>query len=350
MGVILRRRGRWFHLDISDGGKRYRKPLHTDDRKKAEIIRNDFESALLAGEWNVAVALDTTLARGIERFQKEYETLHHASSTRKYTAAMFRRFQGFIAKLKSGVLTLDAIRKDDIEAYQLSRSKDVSNRKKEISASTVNRDVRELSTMFKWAQSLGMCRRNPCKGVKALRGVKRKVLPLSRSEISKLVESLSALWADMARLILNTGLRLGEALHLRREDVDLERELILIRSRKDYLIKDREEREIPLVAPAVEVCRRRVLAAGKPGLLFQTSSGKVFNNRNARRCIYAACKKAKIRRVNWYLLRHTFASIQAKVLTPAELKTVLGHADIRTADKYYVHLDGADCRLKSVVI
>jgi hypothetical protein len=39
---------------------RYRKPLHTDDRKKAEIIRNDFKSAILAGEWNVAVAIDTT--------------------------------------------------------------------------------------------------------------------------------------------------------------------------------------------------------------------------------------------------------------------------------------------------
>src|SRR5690349_3839076 len=121
MGVILRRRGRWFHLDISDGGKRYRKPLHTDDRKKDETIRNDFESSILAGEWNVAVSLDTTLARGIERFQKEYETLHHAPSTRKYTAAMFKRFQDYIAELKPGVVTLDSIRKDDIEAYQLAR-------------------------------------------------------------------------------------------------------------------------------------------------------------------------------------------------------------------------------------
>jgi len=177
MGVNLRRRGRWFHLDISDGGKRYRKPLHTDDRKKAEIIKNVFESALLAGEWNVAVSLDTTLARGIERFQEEYEKLHHAVSTRKYTACMFKRFQAFIAKLKRDEVTVDTIRKEDIEAYQLIRSKDVSNRKKEISASTVNRDVRELSTMFKWAQSLGMCRRNPCMGVKSLRGVKRKVQP-----------------------------------------------------------------------------------------------------------------------------------------------------------------------------
>jgi integrase len=345
----LRRRGRWFHLDISEGGKRYRKPLHTDDRKKAEIIRNDFESAILAGEWNVAVAIDTTLARGIERFQKEYEPLHHAPSTQKYTAALFERFKAFMAKTKAADSTVDSIRKDDIEAYQLKRSKEISTRKKEISASTVNRDVRELSTIFKWAQSLGMTRRNPCKGVKPLRGVKRKVQPLSKSETTHLIESLSGLWADVARLILNTGLRLGEALHLRREDIHLERQILSVRSRPDYLIKDREERDIPLVAPALEICRRRVLAASKSGLLFRTSEGEVIDNRNARRCIYAGCKRARIRRVNWYLLRHTFATVQSKVLTPAELKTVMGHADIRTADKYYVHLDGADCRMKAVV-
>ena len=57
MGVILRKRGRFYHLDIWDGGKRIRKPLHTSDRKKALLIRHELESAILAGEWNVALAL-----------------------------------------------------------------------------------------------------------------------------------------------------------------------------------------------------------------------------------------------------------------------------------------------------
>jgi integrase len=349
MGVILRRRGRWYHLDIADGGKRIRKPLHTDDRKKAEIIRNDYESAMLAGEWNVAVAIDTTLARGVERFQKEYESLHHAPSTRKYTAGVFRRFQIFMSKLKSGEVTVDAVRKDDFEAYQLARSKEVSSRKTVISASTVNRDLRELSTMFSWAKSLGICRRNPCKGVKPLRGIKRKIIPLSPTEIAKLLEALGDVWADLARLILNTGCRLGEATHLRVTDISLERKLLLIRSRPDYLIKAREEREIPLVEPALAVCRRRMLSAGRSGLLFHTSEGTLLNNRNARRSLYAACKSAGIRRVSWYLLRKTFASVQAKILTPSELQVILGHADIRTSAQYYISLRGAECRLKEVV-
>ncbi len=128
----------------------------------------------------------------------------------------------------------------------------------------------------------------------------------------------------------------------------LESRLLMVQSRPDYLIKDREEREIPLVAPALEVVRRAMLAAGPKGLLFPTSSASTISNRNALRHLYLACRRVGIRRVSWYLLRHTFASVQARVLTPAELKTVMGHADIRTADKYYVHLNGRECRLKSV--
>jgi len=47
MGVTLRRRRGWFHLDISEGGRRLRKSLHTQDPKKARLIRHEVESALL---------------------------------------------------------------------------------------------------------------------------------------------------------------------------------------------------------------------------------------------------------------------------------------------------------------
>jgi integrase len=348
VGVTIHRRGAWWWLDISQDGRRFRRPTHTQDKRKAEIIRHELESAILAGEWNVALALETTVARGIERFQAEYEPIHHAASTRKYTKKCFERFLGFITARRGANVAMDLIGKSDIEAYQMDRSRDITIRKALVSASTVNRDVRELSTLCKWANTVGICRRNACQGVRALRGVKRKVQPLTDEEIQKLLDSAGRDLADLISLILNTGMRLGEALHLRREDIQLESELLVLRSRPDYLIKDREEREIPLVAPAMDIVRRRIMTAGKSGLLFQTSAGTVFGNRNLLRDLYGACERAKVRRMSWYLLRHTFASTQAKVLSPAELKTVMGHGDVRTADKYYVHLNGRDAKLRPV--
>lgn len=348
MGVTLHRRNSWWWLDISQDGRRFRKPTHTQDKQKAQIIRHELEAAILAAEWNVALALETTVARGIERFQTEYEPIHHAPSTRKYTRKCFERFQGFITARRGPDIAMDLVGRSDIEAYQMERSKDVTVRKGPVSASTVNRDIRELSTVFKWGKSVGICRRNVCQGVRALRGVKRKVQPLTDEEIRKLIEAADPMIADLISLILNTGMRLGEALHLMRTDIQLESQLLVLRSRPGYLIKDREEREIPLVPPAMEVVQRRLMTAGKSGLIFQTSTGTVLSNRNVLRDLYGACAQARIRRICWYLLRHTFASTQARVLSPAELKTVMGHSDVRTADKYYVHLNGRDARLRTV--
>jgi len=123
VGVTIQRRGTWWWLDISQDGKRFRKPTHTQEKRKAELIRHELESAILAGEWNVALALDTTLARGIERFQVEYEPIHHAPSTRKYSRKCFERFLGFITARRRGDVPMDLIGKSDIEAYQMDRSR-----------------------------------------------------------------------------------------------------------------------------------------------------------------------------------------------------------------------------------
>lgn len=284
-----------------------------------------------------------TLARAIAAFAEEYEVLHHCETTRAYTRQVFKRFEAFVARERdAGDVLLDRVRRDDVEAYQRERAQVVTVRRTPISTAAVNRDLRELSTLFGWAVRKGATRVNPCEGVKALKGVKRIKRPLSKEEIAKLLPALPPVLADLMRLILNTGLRLGEALHLRAEDIDVAAKLLLVRSRPDYLIKDREEREIPLNEVALELARRRVLAAGG-GLLFTTGNGTLIGTRNALRDLKVGCATAGVRAIDWYLLRHTFATFVARHVPPHVLKTLMGHSDVRTADRYYVHLRGADC-------
>lgn len=357
MGVKLRKWGNgWFYLDICQHGIRRREPLHTQDRKKAETIRREVENSVIGGKWNVKLATEMTLPRGIERFRDEYEVKHHADSTRIYTKLCFERFSDFIVRRYRRQVAIDEITREDIESFQLERSKAVVKRKDEkdetkdvsVSASTVNRDIRELSTLFGWVRNLGGCRLNPCEEVKPLKGVKRVKLPLSPDEIRKLLESLPEILSQVVLLTLETGCRLGEILNLRKEDVDLSSELLVVRSRDEYKVKDREERALKLTGPAIQVLRKVVLRAGTQKLLFTTTEGTLINERNALRDLHAGCKKAGIRRVNFYLLRHSFASYQARYLFPHELKKLLGHSDVRTADKFYVHVDPRGCRLRSV--
>jgi integrase len=237
-------------LDLAVDGDRIRKSLKTADRAKALLIARELVTAALAGRWNVRFASEVTLEKGLELFNEEYEKLHHSESTQTYTRLLFARFGDFMAERHPGkTIKLDAVRRDDIVAFQIARAATVTVRKTPISAATVNRDVRELQTIFNWACDKGIVRMNPCRGVKALKGIKRVKKPLTSEEIKKLVARLLDVLADLAKLILNTGLRLGEAVHLRGEDIDLATKLLLVRSRPEYPIKDREEREVPCSTP-----------------------------------------------------------------------------------------------------
>jgi integrase len=183
-----------------------------------------------------------------------------------------------------------------------------------------------------------------------MRGVKRLRQPLTPAELEKLKPRLAEPLADLVAVLLAAGLRLGEATHLRADDVDIAGANVVIRSRPDYLVKDREEREVPVDdVEARSVLARRRLGAGpstRPsgslggagGLLFANSRGRVPDGRDLLRELHRAAREAGIRRVDFYLLRHTYATEMARRVMPYELAARMGHSDVRTANKFYVHL------------
>ncbi len=231
MGVTLWCRNKWYSVVIVQKGRRERRALHTQERKVAERIRRELEASHVGGRWNVRLSTEMTWERSVELFETEYEDLHHATTTRKYTKKLFDRFGEFLKNTRSSGATLDAITYDDIVAYQRRRSEMVIKRKemkdgelvkveKKVRANTVNRDIRELSTLFNWAVGKGACRTNPCEGVKTLKDTKLKKRPLNNEEVMKLLTHLPVILADVARVILDTAIRLGEALSLRVDDID----------------------------------------------------------------------------------------------------------------------------------
>jgi integrase len=206
----------------------------------------------------------------------------------------------------------------------------------------VNREIRELRTLWNWARSMGLTRSNPVEGVKPLRVVFRLRRTLIPDECRLLVSTLPPLLADLLVLIGGTGVRLGEGTHLWTADVLLDERAIELRSRPDYKLKDREERKISnLSDPVMDVLRRRMLAAGgRVGPLFVTRHGKLIRHRNALRDIKAAAAKAGLknpREVNWQMLRRSFASYNAQFMSEWGLQSLLGHSNPKTTSRHYVH-------------
>ncbi len=136
-------------------------------------------------------------------------------------------------------------------------------------------------------------------------------------------------------LALSTGMRRGEILNLKWNDVDLDRGAILLQTTKNG-----ERRFIPLVGIALDLLKSRCVNQSATFLVFPAphSPSKPIDIRSAWE---TALEKAGIFNFRFHDLRHTAASYlamnQASLL---EIGTLLGHKTIQMT-KRYAHLSNA---------
>lgn len=130
-------------------------------------------------------------------------------------------------------------------------------------------------------------------------------------------------------LLIDTGIRIDEALRLKPEDIDLPNLLLTVRGKGDRI------RRIPFSIEMRKHLFRYMRKLNRP-FLFGTSTGTMMSYRNARRGVGHVFRVAGIiKHVHPHLLRHTFASsfIRAggNIYT---LSRLLGHASVMTTERY----------------
>ncbi len=132
---------------------------------------------------------------------------------------------------------------------------------------------------------------------------------LSADEETQLLEVLSSAEGPEAErdhalfhLMLATGLRLSSTLALDRDDVDLDRAEITVRSMKG----DRPDRVF--LGVAIREHLEKYMAGRGPGALFTTKDGRPVSGRQAQRRFTLWLEKAGITRsASPHSLRHRFA-------------------------------------------
>jgi integrase len=186
------------------------------------------------------------------------------------------------------------------------------------------------------------------------------VKPLDVAEAQALLEvaqgdRLYALWA----VAIGVGLRRGEALGLRWQDVDLEAGTLRVEQAlqrtKDGLEfgapkTERSRRTIPLPAVCVEALRAHRarhaaerLAAGPEwedtGLVFTSTTGGALQPRSVNRWFGELCERAGLRTVRLHDLRHTCATLLlAQGVAPRVVMETLGHSQIGVTMNTYAHV------------
>lgn len=147
--------------------------------------------------------------------------------------------------------------------------------------------------------------------------------------------------AEGFRLLFYTGLRLGEVLTLRWEDVDLVDRLLLVRrglsAGQETLPKGRRHRFVPLSGPAVATIARladRVEFTQPDDYLLCNRWGRRLDPSALRRRYKRGCIAAELRPVRLHGLRHAAGSLLARTSDAVFVRDFLGHAKLATTDRY----------------
>ena len=132
-------------------------------------------------------------------------------------------------------------------------------------------------------------------------------------------------------LLYSAGLRVSELLHMKWQDIDVDRMIIFIRSGKG-----RKDRISLLSALALDYVKHYIGLYQPKEWLFEGIKGGQYSSRSINRFIHRYCKAAGIsKRVSAHTLRHSFATHLLERGTDLRyIQTLLGHESSRTTERY----------------
>lgn len=218
-----------------------------------------------------------------------------------------------------------------------------------------------LFNMLEFAKENDVILSNPCKkSVKSDMGKpsqKKEALTIDMQK--KFLEyAKGQSYENQYRFILQTGLRTGELIGLKWEDIDFTKKTVKIQRSMEYRHSVGEwrigepksksgYRTIPLTDEAV-----RILIAQKgknknikeiqeewSDFIFLSRKGEPVKNSAYDTALFKICDKAEIKRFSMHVLRHTFATrcIEGGMM-PKTLQKILGHSNIGITMNLYVHI------------
>jgi integrase len=222
-----------------------------------------------------------------------------------------------------------------------------------------------LAHLFESAVRNGLLRQSPLQHIKRPKQAKQEVRFLSDSEMSTLMDELAkSRYLPVAQLILQTGLRRGEALGLSWEDVDLMNQQLHVRftldakGRRGSPKTSRSIRTLDLNDRAITLLRGLKKAQNESRLrlgslyvgcdwnpVFPTEDGKACQPRVFLRAIQNAAGRIGMNgfehpdRIGVHTLRHYVATrLLTNGIEMLVVSRILGHESIKTTVDIYGHL------------
>jgi integrase len=200
---------------------------------------------------------------------------------------------------------------------------------------------------------LGLVKVNPCTNIDLPRSPREEMLFLSAEDVRRVAEAIDPFYRCLVYTAAYTGMRAGELLALRRQDIDLLRGVVQVRrALKDVGgelrfgdTKTNTARTVSLPKFLREMLAEHMggLPPGADELVFQSKTGKplrhnLFYRRHFKRTVRAVLP-ASLHALRFHDLRHTCAALS--VAAGAHVKLIsarLGHSSVQITLDRYAHL------------
>ena len=300
-----------WYIDYYAQGRRVREPA-SKRKAEAEEMLEARKTDIKRGEFNLPGQGKIKFERFANEKYMPYAKINKRSWLRDEISLkhLIPHFKG---------MPLSRINPLHIEDYKRKRLDKVK-------PSTINRELTLLKFMFSLAKKWKFANENPVKEVKFFQERQLVIHILTKEEALKLIDAAIEHLKPIILLALNTGMRRGEILNLRWNDVDFDRQFIYIKETKSGVM-----RKVPMNSLVIEALSK-----------LERKNSFVFQNPNTderlkhiRTAFYTARRKVGIEDFRFHDLRHTAATwMVTEGIDLVTVKEILGHADIKTTMRY----------------
>jgi integrase len=346
--IYLRRDGRWAASITLEGGKR--KTFYGKSRKEVQeqlkiALREQQQGILMTGP-------QQTVAQYLAEWLTVHKQVIRPRSYERYEAIVRLHIAPALGKLPLQKLTGQHLQR--LYTQKLESG---------LSPTTVTAIHNMLHTALDNAMKLGLLTRNVCETVSPPRKIRKEIKPLTPEQARRLLDAAKGHPQEaLFVLALATGMRRGELLGLKWQDVNLENGVLQVRRALTRMptglgYQEAEpktktsRRSIMLTSFAIEALKehrtRQLEMKQKAGTaweehdyVFCTPTGKHLSpGHDVLVQLKKLLKKAGLPNIRFHDLRHSTATLLlSKGVHPKVVQEILGHSAINITMDIYSHV------------